>query len=321
MECRIIKGWRNTEDRTAGLDWWRRPAREKDMWTQKEASFPKRNWFGENTQRCPQSSYGGGLDLWRLWGRKVQTLVPCCRGQDPPVRRSLSPHFSATWPESGAHPDLLLSSFWELKNWCFWTVVLEETLESPLDCKEIQPVHPKGDQSWIFVGRTDVEAETPILWPPDAKSWLIGKAPDAGKDWRWEEKGTTENEMVGWHHRLDGHEFEYTPGVGDGQGGLAAVVHAKSRTRLSDWIELNWAPVSTLARRERCGAGRAPGTDSSVQLLCLSFPVTCETHWEHEGPWARVSGVKWNKCPQTSVAWKRSANLRVTNPLELTFHI
>ena len=96
---------------------------------------------------------------------------------------------------------------WAPKNWCFWTVVLEKTLESPLDCKEIQPVHPKGDQSWVFIGRTDVEAETPILWPPDVKNWLIGKDPDAGKDWRQEEKGMTEDEMVGWHHRLNGHEF------------------------------------------------------------------------------------------------------------------
>ena len=97
---------------------------------------------------------------------------------------------------------------WVPKNWFFWTVVLEKTLESALDCKEIQPVHPRGDQSWVFIGRTDAEAETPILWPPDAKSWLFGKDPDAGKDWRWKEKGTTEDEMIGWHHRLTGHEFE-----------------------------------------------------------------------------------------------------------------
>ena len=96
---------------------------------------------------------------------------------------------------------------WVLKHWCFWTVVLENTLESPLNCKEIQPVPPKGVQSWVFIGRTDAEAETPILWPPDAKSWLIWKDPDAGKDWGQEEKGTTENEMVGWHHQLNGHEF------------------------------------------------------------------------------------------------------------------
>ena len=97
---------------------------------------------------------------------------------------------------------------WALKNWCFWTVVLEKTLESPLACKEIQPVHPKGDQSWVFIGRTDAEAETPILWPPDVKSWLILKDPDAGKDWRWEEKGMIEDEVVRRHHRLNGHEFE-----------------------------------------------------------------------------------------------------------------
>ena len=102
------------------------------------------------------------------------------------------------------------------KNWCFWSVVLEKTLESPLDCKEIQPVHPKGDESLVFIGRTDVEAETPILWPPDVKSWIIGKDPDAGKDWGQEEKGTTEDEMVGWHHQLNGHGFGWTPGVGDG---------------------------------------------------------------------------------------------------------
>ena len=107
---------------------------------------------------------------------------------------------------------------WVLENWCFWTVVLEKTLESPLDCKEIQPVHPKADQSWVFIGRTDAEAETPILWPDDAKNWLIGK--DPGKDWKQEEKGTTEVETVGCCHWLNGHEFEWTLGVGDGQGGL-----------------------------------------------------------------------------------------------------
>ena len=97
---------------------------------------------------------------------------------------------------------------WAPKNWCFWTVVLEKTLASPLDCKEIQPVHPKGVQSWVFIGRTDAEAETPVLWPPDVKSWLIGKDSDAGRDWGQEEKGTTEDEMAGWHHWLDGHEFD-----------------------------------------------------------------------------------------------------------------
>ena len=131
---------------------------------------------------------------------------------------------------------------WVTKNWCFWTVVLEKTLESPLDCKEIQPVHSKGDQPWDFFGRNDAKDETPVLWPPHAKSWLIGKDSDAGRDWGQEEKGTTEDEMAGWHHWLDGHEFEWTLGDGDGQGGLASAIHgvAKSRTWLSEWTELKF---------------------------------------------------------------------------------
>ena len=108
---------------------------------------------------------------------------------------------------------------WVLKNWCFWTVVLEKTLESPLDGKEIQPIHPKGNQSWAFIGRTDAKAKTPILWLPDVKNWIIGKDPDAEKDWRCEEKGATEDEMVGCHHQFNGHEFGWTPRVGDEQGG------------------------------------------------------------------------------------------------------
>ena len=120
--------------------------------------------------------------------------------------------------------------------------MLEKTLKSPLDCKEIQPVHSEGDQSWVFIGWTDVEAETPILWLPDVKNWLIGKDFDAGRDWGQKEKGTTEDEMAGWHHWLDGYESEWTPGVGDGQGGLACCESwgHKSRTQLSDWTELNW---------------------------------------------------------------------------------
>ena len=128
---------------------------------------------------------------------------------------------------------------WAPKNWCFWIVVLEKTLESPLDCKEIQPVHAKGDQSWVFIGRTYVEAETPILWPPDVKTWLIGKDPDAGKDWGQEEKGMTEDKMVGWHHRLNGHGFEWTLDVGEGQGGLASC--GSWGHKESDMTEqLNW---------------------------------------------------------------------------------
>ena len=128
---------------------------------------------------------------------------------------------------------------WVLKNWCFWTVVLEKTLESPLDCKEIQPVNPKENKSWLFIGRTDAETEAPVLWSPDVKSWLIRKDPDARKDWRQEEKGTTEDEMVGWHHWLNEHEFEQALGVGDGQGSLACcspLAHKKSD--ITEW--LNW---------------------------------------------------------------------------------
>ena len=134
---------------------------------------------------------------------------------------------------------------WVLNNWCFWTMVLEKTLESPFDCKEIQPVHPKGDQSWVFTGRTDAEAETPILRPPETKNWLIWKDPDAGKDWGQEEKGMTEDEMVGWHHQLNGHGFGWTLGVGDGQGGLACC--SSWGCKESDTTErLNW--ISTLAK-------------------------------------------------------------------------
>ena len=139
---------------------------------------------------------------------------------------------------------------WALKNWCFWTVVLEKTLESPLDCEEIKPIHPKGKQSWIFIGSTDAEAETPILWSCDVKNWLIWKDPDAEKDWMWEEKGITKDEMVGWHHRLNGHEFEWTLGVDDGQGGLACYSpwdHKDSdTTEWLNWIELNdWTTTTT----------------------------------------------------------------------------
>ena len=131
---------------------------------------------------------------------------------------------------------------WAPKNWYVWTVVLQKTLESPLDCKEIQPVNPKGNQPLIFIGKTDTEAETPILRPPDAKNWLIGKDPDVRKDWRQEEKGTIEDEMVGWNHQLDGHEFEQALGVGDGQESLACCSpwgHKESdMTERLKWTEL-----------------------------------------------------------------------------------
>jgi len=130
---------------------------------------------------------------------------------------------------------------WALKNRCFWTVVLEKTLESPLCCKEIQPVHPKGDQSWVFIGRTDVEVEPPILWPPDVKNWLIWNDPDAGEDWGQEKKETTEDEMVGWHPQLDGHEFGQAPGDSEGQGSL--VCCSLTQRVKHDWVTEQQPPL------------------------------------------------------------------------------
>ena len=124
--------------------------------------------------------------------------------------------------------------------WCW------RRLEIPLDCKDIQLVHPKGDQSWVFIGRTDIKVETPILWPSDVKSWLIGKDPDGGKDWGQEEKGTTEDEMVGWHHWLDGHEFGWTPGVGDGKGALACCSSwSRKDSDMTEW--LNWTELMKIS--------------------------------------------------------------------------
>ena len=134
---------------------------------------------------------------------------------------------------------------WALKNWCFQTVVLEKTIEGPLDCKEIKPVNPKGNQFWIFIGKTDAEAEIARIWPSDVKNWLIWKDPDAGKDWRWEENGTTEDGMVGWRHQLNGHEFEQAPGFGDGQGGLVYCSpwgHKESDT--TEWLK--WTDDSSI---------------------------------------------------------------------------
>ena len=126
---------------------------------------------------------------------------------------------------------------WASKHWCFWTVVLEKTLESPLVSKEIQPVRPQGNQSWIFTGRTDTEAETLVLWPSDVKSWLTGKDPEGGKDWREEEKGTTEDEMAGWHHWLDGLESEWTLGVGDGREAWHATVRRVAESDMTEWLK------------------------------------------------------------------------------------
>ena len=144
-----------------------------------------------------------------LLGRKVMTnLNSILKSRDITLPTKVRLVKAMVFPVVMYGCELDYKERWAWKNWCFWTVVLEETLNSSLNCKEIQPVHPEGNQSWIFIGRTDAEAETPILWTPDAKSWLIWKDPDAAEDWRWEEKGMTEDEMVVWHHQLDGHEFE-----------------------------------------------------------------------------------------------------------------
>ena len=143
--------------------------------------------------------------------------------------------------------DLDCEESWAPKNWCFWTVVLEKTLESPLDCRDIQPVHSKGDQPRDFFGRNDAKAETPVIWPLHAKSWLIGKDSDSDRDWGQEEKGTTKDEMVRWHHRLDGREFEWTMGDGDGQGGLACCDSWDHRVRHSWVTELKWVELKSVA--------------------------------------------------------------------------
>ena len=163
-----------------------------------------------------------------------------------------------------------------------------KTLESPLDSKEIQPVHPKGKQSWIFTGRTDVEAETLILWPPDANSWLIRKDPDAGKDWRQEEKGMTEVEIVGWHHQLNRREFEQAPGVGDGRGTWHAVVHgvAKSCTWLSDWTELKSACLANAWNTYRTWS------PSSSPLLFVVVSNLLRLYLSHEVDRKRLNGQR-----------------------------
>ena len=167
---------------------------------------------------------------------------------------------------------------WVLKYWCFWTMVLDKTVESSLDCKEIQPVHSKGDQPWVFFGRNDAKAETPVLWLPRVKSWLIGKDSDAGRDWGQEEKGMTEDEMAGWHHWLDGCESVWTPGDGDGQGGLACC-DSWGRKELDMTERLNWLTENLLKRRclyrnastsqDYFPGLKADGTGKNIKILDL----------------------------------------------------
>ena len=165
---------------------------------------------------------------------------------------------------------------WVSKDWCFWTVVLEKTLESPLDWKEIKPVNPKGNQSWVFIGRTDAEVEAPILWPPDVKRWLIRKDSDAGKDWGQEEDGMTEDKMVGWHHRLNGHEFEQALGDGEGQGSLGSCSPPGCKDlNMTEWLNNDKRKNELCSRSqlgpqdllELCGAGVTSNGKETVSSL------------------------------------------------------
>ena len=199
------------------------------------SSSPITSWQidGETVETVADFIFGGSkITADGDCSHEIKTLTPWKKSYDQPRQHiQKQRHYFANRGPSGQSYGFSRShvQMWELdykeswapKDWCFWTVVLEKTLESLLDCMDIQPVHPKGNQSWIFIEKTDVETETPILWPPVVKSWLIWKVPDDGKDWGQEEKGTTEDEMVGWHHQLNEHTFEQTPGVGDRQGSLA----------------------------------------------------------------------------------------------------
>ena len=203
-----------------------------------------------------------------LLGRKAMTnLNSILKSRDIPLPTKV--HLVKAMFFSSSHVwmwELDHKEGWVPKNWYFWIMELEKTLESPLDCKEIKQVRPKGNQSWIFIGRTDAEAETPILWPPDVKNWLLGKDPDSGKDWRQEEKGTTEDEMVGWHHWLDGHEFEPDPGVGDEQGSLACC-GPWGHKELNMTEQLNWTELT--GRKQVKWLSR-------VQLFAAPWTVACQ---------------------------------------------
>jgi len=219
---------------------------------------------------------------------------------------------------------------WAPKNWCFWTVVLEKTLESLLKCKEIKPVNPKGNQSWMFIGRIDGEAETPILWPPDAKNWLIWKDPDAGKDWRQEEKGRLEDEMIGWHHRLDGHEFEQALGSWWWTGKPGVLQSMGSQRVGHNWAtELNWIELLP---------------NSSIQILfsCFAqiFHLTVYFSFEHfyfalVNNAVMVSGEQWRdsailvhvshfpqtlSCPDCHMTWTRDSILLIIVQMPMETH-
>ena len=240
------------------------------------------NRWGGNSDRL----YLLGLQKhyrWRLQPWNYKTLTPrkksydqprqCIKKQryyfanEGPSRQSYSFSSSPVWIW-----ELHYKESWAPKNCCFWTVVLEKTLESPLDSNEIQPVSPKGNQLWIFIGRTDAEAKTPIFWPPDAKNWLIWKDPDAGKDWREEEKGTTEDEMVGWHDQLNAHESGWTLGVGDGPGGLVCC-DSWIRKELDTTERLNWTELmlGNIEDGRRRGRQRMRWLDGITNTMGISM--------------------------------------------------
>ena len=214
-------------------------------------------WFASHkTERC------------LLLGKEVMTnLDSILKSRDISLPTKVRPS-SQVYGFSSSHVwmwELDYKESWALKNWCFWTVVLEKTLESPLDCKEIQPVHPEGDQSWVFIGRTDVEAETPIPGPHDTKNWLIWKDPDAGKDWGWE-KGTTEDEMAGWHHWLNGVWVSSGSWWGTGRPGVLLSVGSQRFTH--DWAtKLNWTEL------------HADGEKSTQRVSQREFPSNGPDKW------------------------------------------
>ena len=226
------------------------------------ATSPITSWQIDGETMETVRDYYWGLQnhcRWWLLPWNYKALAPWKKSYDQPRQhiKKQRHYFADKGPSSQSYGFFRSHvQIWELdhkessvpKNWCFWTVVSEKTLKSPLGSKEIQPVNPEGNQSWIFIGRTDAEAEALILWPPDAKNWLIEKHPDAGKDWRQEEKWTTEDEMVGWHHWVDGHEFVQAPGVGDEQGSLACC-SLWGRKELDTTERLNWTDDSSMFKK------------------------------------------------------------------------
>ena len=191
---------------------------------------------------------------------------------------------------------------WAPKNWCFWTVVLEKTIESPSDCKEIQLVHSEGDWSWVFFGRNDAKAETPVLWPPHAKGWFIGKDSDAGRDWGQEEKGMTEGKMTGWHHQLDGHEFGWTLGDSDGQGGLACCdswgCKELDMTEWLNWLTLRLVLWLALASRTRQKYNFQPGPQETLRVRAC--PLALSLGWTRLGLPAGWREKKDERCVEQS---------------------